>query len=393
MPDPLSIVQVNAVYDPALPDAESLLDRYFTLTGWAQAVKQAGASVSVVQRFSSSSSVTRDGVDYSFVADDGPAFPPPEWTGATVVARVAAARPHVVHVNGLLFPALISGLRGALDASVALVAQDHGWSAPPRSSLLRRPSAAARLSRLWRAGFDALDACSFTADEQSETWRHAGWLRRARVLRVIEASTNVVPQAREAARRCTGVNGSPAIVWVGRLEANKDPLTVLDGLELAAERLPGARAWMIYRSAILEPAVVQRIEQSRTLSARVRLVGAVPHDDVVRHLSAADIYISGSHREGSGYALIEAMACGCSPVVTDIPSFRVIVGDSGARWPPGDARRCAEALIHAAQGDLAAERDLVRQRFARELSWRVIGERTAALYRDLVAARVGGTCR
>ena len=35
---------------------------------------------------------------------------------------------------------------------------------------------------------------------------------------------------REQAREMTGVTGSPALLWVGRLNANKDPLTVLDGL-------------------------------------------------------------------------------------------------------------------------------------------------------------------
>ena len=36
-------------------------------------------------------------------------------------------------------------------------------------------------------------------------------------------------------------------------------------------------------------------------------------------MRAADIFTLGSHREGSGYALTEALACGLPPVVTDIP--------------------------------------------------------------------------
>ena len=57
------------------------------------------------------------------------------------------------------------------------------------------------------------------------------------------------------------------------------------------------------------------------------------------YYSAADVFISGSHYEGSGYALIEAMSAGLVPIVTDIPSFRSIAGDCGERWQPGDARR------------------------------------------------------
>ena len=54
------------------------------------------------------------------------------------------------------------------------------------------------------------------------------------------------------------------------------------------------------------------------------------------YYGAADVFVSGSHSEGSGYALIEAMSAGVVPVVTDIPSFRAIAGDDTRAM---DARR------------------------------------------------------
>jgi glycosyltransferase involved in cell wall biosynthesis len=139
--------------------------------------------------------------------------------------------------------------------------------------------------------------------------------------------------------------------------------------------------------------VVERIRSSPALSTGVTLVGSVPHDAMAGYLSAADIYVSGSHREGSGYALIEAMACGAVPVVTDIPSFRAIAGDCGCRWSPGDAKGCAEALLRAAREDLAANRVRVRTRFERALSWDALGDQTLKHYRELVAARAGRAAR
>ena len=78
---------------------------------------------------------------------------------------------------------------------------------------------------------------------------------------------------------------------------------------------------------------------SPALARRVRLVGYVPQEKLPAYYSAADIFVLGSHHEGSGYALIEACACGAVPVVTRIPPFRAITGDGarGALWPPGDA--------------------------------------------------------
>ena len=39
-----------------------------------------------------------------------------------------------------------------------------------------------------------------------------------------------------------GATGDPLILWVGRLTTNKDPLTVLDGLERALPQMPNG-AW------------------------------------------------------------------------------------------------------------------------------------------------------
>ncbi len=84
------------------------------------------------------------------------------------------------------------------------------------------------------------------------------------------------------------------------------------------------------------------------------LVGRVDRADLPNYYAAADVFVSGSHYEGSGYALIEAMSAGVVPVVTDIPSFRAIAGDTGARWTPGDAADFARVLVEVCSTDLDA---------------------------------------
>ncbi len=96
------------------------------------------------------------------------------------------------------------------------------------------------------AGWRAADALSFTAAEQAEPWRAAGVLADQRVIEIVEASTTMRSVDRERARTAIAMDGSPLILWVGRLTTNKDPLTVLDGLERALPQLPGARALMVF---------------------------------------------------------------------------------------------------------------------------------------------------
>jgi glycosyltransferase involved in cell wall biosynthesis len=109
--------------------------------------------------------------------------------------------------------------------------------------------------------------------------------------------------------------------------------------------------------------------------------------------SAADLFVLGSHHEGSGYALIEACACGTTPVVTDIPSFRAITGDGsiGALWPPGSASALAERLVAMSRGDRAARRRQVLDHFDRALSWASLGRQAVETYAGVVAAVRAGT--
>ncbi len=363
----MHVLQLNYAFDPALQDPDALLDAYHTLTGWSDAVLAAGADrVTVVQHWCRTTRVERHGIAYHFC-------PRPD-----LHRTVIAAQPDVVHVNGLIFAMSAWMLRRHLPASTAMVMQDHGGGIPGRLLITRFLSAA--------------DAFLFSAIEQADVWRHAGLLPRdAHICDIMEASTTLRAIDRDEARQITRVSGSPALLWVGRLNANKDPLTVLDGFARVLSALPDATLTMVYGDDEMLDAVCRRIEQSRELQARVRLVGQVRRERLSAFYSAADLFVSGSHEEGSGYALIEACACGLTPIVTDIPSFRAITnhGAFGALWRPGDSAAFAAAVIAHAQTQTLtpSRRSRIVEYFERELSWNAIGRRAVRIYLEVLAAR------
>jgi glycosyltransferase involved in cell wall biosynthesis len=205
----------------------------------------------------------------------------------------------------------------------------------------------------------------------------------------MEASTSIRPVRYADARARTAMTGSPALLWVGRLDANKDPLTVLAGFEACAPALPDATLTMVFTATELLAAVTDRIARSPTLRERVRLVGAVPHHEMAFFFSGADLFVLGSHHEGSGYALIEAIACGATPVVTHIPTFRLLTGGGaiGASWTPGDAGSCAAALRASASRGAVEGRDRIIDHFDRHLTWSAIGQRALEIYTDVIASR------
>ena len=376
---PLRIVQVNAAYDPDAKTAGSLLDLYTTLTEWSAALTRAGARVTVYQRFRTDARLERDGATYQFIGDGHAPWLSTEGAPLAYARAIAREAVDVIHVNGLIFPRLIAGLRGLVGPRPVIVAQHHGGDFPVRGS---GPIGAWRRQR-WRDGLFAADAVSFTSADQAAPWREAGVLLGQRVLEIVEAGTTLRSVPRERARAAAGVAGDPLILWVGRLTRNKDPLTVLDGLEHALPQLPRATVVMVFGGADLLAEVTERVQSSAVLSQRVTLAGQVPHDEMANYYSAADIFVSGSHAEGSGYALIEALSADVVPVVTDIPPFRVIAGPCGTRWQPGDARAFASALLKVSAGNAEAAREQVRQHYQHVLHWDAIAAATFAAYRQL----------
>ena len=369
-PGRLSVVQVNYACDKRLTDPDALLARYFTLTGWGEALVGAGAGpVAVVQQFHRDVAIARNGVEYSFCRSG-------------IAAAVAARHPDIAHVNGLIFPARTWMLRRALDRPAAIVVQNHSdGGAVGRAPALRIAGRAAR---------GAADAWLFAAVEHAAAWRRAGVVAaRQRVYQVMEASTTLRALPRAAARAASGLRGSPAILWVGRLNTNKDPLAVLDAFERCAAGLPVATLTMIYGTDELLEEVRVRIARSPALRERVHLAGAIPHERMAAYYSAADIFIAGSHHEGSGYSLMEACACGAIPVVTDIPTFRLMTGAGtvGALWTPGDAASCARAIADVSARDLSAARATLAAHFDRALSWDAVGRRALAIYHEVIATR------
>jgi glycosyltransferase involved in cell wall biosynthesis len=375
----MRVTIVNPVWSPAHATPEATLAQFTTLTGWAEALRAGGAAVTVHQRFITDRTIEQNGVSYEFRATGGPPHPRIWARGApTFHQAIARTRADLVHVNGVLHPELLCMLRTTLPASTALVAQDHGGlDLRSTRNLLRR----------WiRRGLRAADALLISAPGQEQIWRDMGAApAETPILAVMEGSTTLRPVPRDEARRSSRIEGSPALLWVGRLTAQKDPLTVLDGVARFFERHPEARLTMAYQDASLEPEVRARCASIPTLHGRVALLGSVPHDALAAYYSAADLFVSGSHAEGSGYAAIEALACGAVPVLTAIPSFKALTGDGtvGALWMPGDPRSLDAALERMWSGMTAARRDAARALFESRFSWSAIGRRALEIYAEV----------
>jgi glycosyltransferase involved in cell wall biosynthesis len=372
----LRIAQINPYLDLLGRPPEQLLCDWPTLGQCARAAVQAGARVDVVQCSARRDFVRCDGVDYHLLPlDAGDGRP-----SAPLVELLGRLRPDLIHLQGLGFTREIRWL-AALAPDVPLLLQDHADRPPGRPLAWLH----------WRRAFSHVRGLMFHAREQAMPFVRRGLVTaRTRIYEVPESSCNFHPCDRDEARRATGLSGDPCLLWVAHLDANKDPLTVLDGLALAAPHLPGLKLWMCFGKAPLYDAVRERMRDP-LLAGRVELLGTQPNARVEMLMSAADGFVQGSRREGSGYSVIEALACGLSPVVTDIPSFRNLLGPLPAMqaarlWPTGDAAALAEALVEQASAAATDRRAAVRARFDAHCSPAALSRSLAAAYADALLA-------
>ncbi|HEV7122098.1 MAG TPA: glycosyltransferase family 4 protein [Rhodanobacter sp.] len=363
----MHVAQLNFFPAPEGLAHATVLERWHSLVDIAEAAASAGTRVSVIQAAAREELITRNGIDYHFVDILGleVATDRGRWF-ANLLADVNA---DVLHGHSLGFAEDAFAISRCLP-TLPIILQDHA-DRPPR--WWRRPQ--------WRRWYAALAGVAFTAREQAQPFAVAGLFKpQVRVFAIPESSSRFTPGDRATARAETGLYGDPCALWVGHLNPNKDPLTVLDGVARSVSRLPGLQLWCAFGNAPLLAEVQQRIAHDPRLAGRVHLLGKVTHAQVGRLMQAADVFISGSHAEGSGYALLEALACGVMPVVTDIPSFRALTDDGriGKLWPCGDADGLAEALIIAASNRMASTR--VRAHFDAALSFAAVGRQWAEAY-------------
>lgn len=382
----MHVAFLNYEYDPKMASLEDLLQTYATIAGWTNALHQEGAEVTVFQRFHRDAELLRHGVRFRLVSDwYGPRLRKWQIPGSlhrTIHDRCAGTskkEPTVVHCNGLIFPLQLAALRVVLPAETAMVVQHHA-ERPFRG--LRR--------HIQKWCLRAADGFFFAASELASSWVEHGLISgHQRVYEVMEGSTSFCRRDRAAARARTGLTGDPVVLWVGRLISLKDPLAVLRGFEIVLQQLPNARLYMIFGGDELLPGVCRSIEASTLLSRSVTLLGRLPHSELESFYNSADYFVLGSHYEGSGYSLAEALACGVVPVVTDIPSFRALTdgGRIGACWPPGDGGAFAAAFLRVSRQPIQNISDQAVHFFEEHLSFPAIARKAIRAYRELAATR------
>jgi sugar transferase (PEP-CTERM/EpsH1 system associated) len=262
------------------------------------------------------------------------------WLYPRVYRLLRALRPAVVHTRNL---GAMEFQLPAWAARVPLrVHSEHGWEVNDLGGVNR---ANQRLRRLYGPAVHRFVALS----------------------RAIESYlTGPVGVARQRVQRiCNGVDtqrftpaAPPPADWpfrrgehlvigaVGRMQAVKDPLNLVDAFVRLRDHCEAD--WPRLRLVMLGGGPLLADARARLASAGVAAQAWLPGDrsDVAELLPQFDIFALPSQAEGISNTLLEAMACGCAPVTTDVGGNPELVEDrrNGLLVPAQDGQALAGAL-------------------------------------------------
>lgn len=223
-----------------------------------------------------------------------------------------------------------------------------------------------------------IDGYLFTGVENAKAWYESKIFNRSKVFEVMEGSTHFKFNGN------TNRNQN-SFIWVGRLDNNKDPMTILNAFDLFLDDEPTAILTMIFHEGELLEAVTHRISISENLKRAVQLQGFVEHQQLEILYNQHQYFVLGSHFEGSGYALLEAMACGCVPVVTKIPSFEYMTnnGDCAMLFSPKNEAELLAQLRKTKVVNYEEQQQKVLNHFDNKLSFQAIANQIEFVFQSL----------
>lgn len=195
--------------------------------------------------------------------------------------------------------------------------------------------------------------------------------------------------SREAATRARyGIpEAAPVVVSVGRLDPEKDPLTLVRAV--ARVPMPDLRLVLVGDGSLRE--AVEEEAARAGLGDRLVVTGFRPRLEIPSFLHLADCFVMASRYEGFPFALAEALAAGVPVVASDVRQVdELLDGTSASRFPAGDAEalsgRITEVLADPARARAAAAGG--RERMA-AFDQEAIDALEAELYREVLGTRGG----
>lgn len=309
---------------------------------------------------------------------------PLDW--AVLLARLAARRPDIVHVQWSVDPAMDLALwRAVRRLGVPLVYTVHNLV--PHAT---RAGDAERYGRLYRAADALIVHGQRSAVALRDTWGVP--VDRISVVPHGPLLTDWPPVDRDTARRQLGLPpDAELILFTGLIEPYKGLDDLIAAFGLLAARRPHAR--LVVAGKPNEPfeGYRRRLAGLDLLDRTALDLRFLPEPGLAAYLSAADVVVLPYRAATSSGLLMAARRFGSAVVATDVGDLGELMtdGENGLLVPPEDPPALANAIERLlADPPLAARLGAAGQQpVLGPHSWREAARLTLALYRRIISDR------
>lgn len=182
-----------------------------------------------------------------------------------------------------------------------------------------------------------------------------------------------------------GIGSRPLIMTAIRLVKRKGPRYLVTAFSKVLRRMPDAM--LVIAGDGPEAKNLRRLTKKLGIGSSVLMLGSLPHKQVLKLMTAADVFVLPSLMESFGLVLLEAMMAGTPIVCTHVGGVPEVIenGVNGLMVPPADDDALANAILMILNDRNLAKRlsrnglKIVRERF----DWKKTAKKTLAVYETI----------
>jgi len=172
------------------------------------------------------------------------------------------------------------------------------------------------------------------------------------------------------------------LVTVGSLRWQKGFMFLIKALSIVIKEKPSVQLDIYGEGPDRQE--LQNYINSNNLSENIRLCGHQSPELIREAMQTSNIFVSSSVSEGLPKVILEAIACGCPVITTDVGESKATIGEAGLVVSPGDPASLASAILKLLQNHKLrqhlSKRGVSR---AQEFSWEIYVEKVACMYSGL----------
>jgi len=368
----LNVALINPIFNKTFTSLDAMVNQYFHPRELTKALSSKNVEATWVQGYKEEGNIqigrTKLRIFKARPFEGGIEDLMSQHVDANSLARIIDnIKPDHVHILGLLPSDILQIVEICSKHTTRISASFHGG----------HPSKNPSFFELQERALKKLSAILFNAPERTKIWQEAGLIDTSIKIAICpETSSYFRLKERKHLRHCTKMEGDPVCVATSRLHHIKDPLTLLKGFEQILKMKPNARLYWVYQTEEMLPDINEKLQGSLKLRDAVQLCGSLEFEKMEDFYNSADFFIQASLQEYGGNSLVEAMACGVIPVVTNIPSFQYLTGNDrfGTLFEKGDSEGLAQIVLNLSADKYSEFTKCIREYFDEYLSFNTIAK-------------------